>query len=188
MQTTPVSLLKRLREANQPEDWKRFVELYTPVLYYWATRLGLQQADAADLVQDVLVICCQKLPEFTYDRQKSFRGWLRTVLVNKHREMLRRRRETTLPPDAAPLEDLAAPAGDDPLGDKEYQQLLVSRALQLMQKDFRPTTWRACWETTVGDKSPAEVADELGISLRAVYLARIRVLQRLRQELEGLLE
>src|ERR1700730_12188334 len=93
---TPASLLERLRRPGDAHAWARFVELYTPLLYDWARRAGLQQADAADLVQEVLVLLFQKLPEFTYDRQRSFRGWLRTVTLNKWREGRRRWQPATV--------------------------------------------------------------------------------------------
>src|SRR5262245_44229902 len=83
MLSTSVSLLERLRRPRDAEAWARFVALYTPLLLAWAHRLGLQPADAADLVQDVLVLLFQKLPEFTYDPGKSFRHWLHVVLRNK---------------------------------------------------------------------------------------------------------
>ena len=89
MHTTSVSLLKRL---HQPEDqlaWARFVDLYTPLLFHWARRTGLPEADAADLIQDVFGVLVRKLPEFAYDEQRSFRGWLRTVLLNQWRTRLR---------------------------------------------------------------------------------------------------
>src|SRR5262245_60040259 len=88
---TPASLLERLRRPDDREAWARFVELYTPLLYFWARRTGLQQADAADLVQEVLAVLFRKLLEFTYDKQRSFRNWLRTVTLNKWRETVRRR-------------------------------------------------------------------------------------------------
>ena len=96
MLTTSASLLKRLKERSEQEAWKRFVLLYTPLLCCWAGRLGAQNADADDLVQDVFTLLYQKLPEFTYRPQKSFRAWLRTVLVNKWREGRRRRLIPTL--------------------------------------------------------------------------------------------
>ena len=65
--------------------------LYTPLLYYWCQRAGLQEQDAADLVQEVFVLLVRKLPEFRYDRERSFRNWLRTVALNKWRESQRRR-------------------------------------------------------------------------------------------------
>src|SRR5882762_1277502 len=90
MDTTSISLLERLRQPAHEEAWARFVNLYTPFIYYWARRVGLTSEEAADLVQDVLTVLVQKLPEFQYDPEKSFRGWLRTVTLNKWRENRRR--------------------------------------------------------------------------------------------------
>src|SRR5687767_6036182 len=72
--TTSHTLLQRIRQEGRPADWDRFVNLYTPLLYYWARRTGLQEADTSDLVQDVMALMVQKLPDFEYDRQKNFRG------------------------------------------------------------------------------------------------------------------
>jgi RNA polymerase sigma-70 factor (ECF subfamily) len=188
MTTTSISLLERLRRPNEQAAWERFVELYTPLLYYWARRIGLQSCDAADLVQDVFAVLVQKLPEFTPDRHKSFRGWLRTVTINKWRE--RRRRRTAAPLDATDpaLDDLATPDDVEAFTDAEYRQHLAWRALQLMQREFPETTWKACWETVVAGRTAAEVAAALGVSVAMVYTAKSRVLRRLRQELNGLLE
>src|SRR5690348_13054594 len=90
MHTTPVSLLERVRLPGEQQAWGRFVEIYTPLLYYWSRRMGLQESDAADLVQEVFAILVTKLPQFVYDRNKSFRGWLRTILQNKWRDKQRR--------------------------------------------------------------------------------------------------
>ena len=76
---TPASLLERLRQPAPESARTRFVQLYTPLLFFWARRLGLRDADAADLVQDVLTLLVRNLPEFSYDRNRSFRAWLRTV-------------------------------------------------------------------------------------------------------------
>ena len=186
MPTTPVSLLQRLRRPGEPDAWRRFTELYTPLLYYWTRRLGLQPQDAADLVQEVFTALVQKLPDFDYDRQKSFRNWLRTVTLNKWRD---RRRRGKVPVQAgdSTLDGLAAPEAEW-VGEEEYRQNLIRRALQIMQSDFQPATWKACWEYVVRDRPAAAVASELGISVSAVYVAKSRVLGRLRQELEGLLE
>jgi len=85
MHITSASLLERLRRPNDHAAWERFVRFYTPLLNYWARHLGLQPNDAADLVQDVLSTLVQKLPEFVYDRHKSFRNWLRTLMLNRWR-------------------------------------------------------------------------------------------------------
>lgn len=110
---TPVSLLERLRQPNQDHAWARFVELYAPLLYYWARRTGCQESDAADLVQELLTLLLRKLPEFEYDRQGTFRGWLRTVALNCWRNLHSR---STRPREqnAADLAAIPAPPADDP--------------------------------------------------------------------------
>jgi RNA polymerase sigma-70 factor (ECF subfamily) len=187
MNTTSASLLQRLRQPNQPDAWTRFVKLYTPLLLFWARRLGLQDADASDLLQDVFATLVRKLPEFRYDPQNSFRSWLRTVLLNRWRNRARQRLPAPLEGDAPALADLAAPE-DEAFGEAEYRQHLVARALQLMQAEFPPRMWKACWEHVVAGRPAVEVAAELGIAAGTVYVAKARILSRLREELEGLLD
>jgi RNA polymerase sigma-70 factor (ECF subfamily) len=187
MDSTPASLLERVRRPADAESWSRFVKLYTPLIYAWACRAGLRDSDAADLVQDVFLLLVRKLPEFTYKPGMSFRAWLRTVTLNKYRERGRRRSVSTVG-DAALLEDAAISDDTEAFWETEYQQHLVGRALRLMQAEFEPSTWKACWEQIVGDKPGAVVAQELGLTPGAVRAAKFRVLCRLRQELAGLLE
>jgi RNA polymerase sigma-70 factor (ECF subfamily) len=184
---TSASLLERLKRPAQEQAWARFVELYTPLLYGWARRSGCPEADAADLVQEVLTLLVRKLPEFSYDRHKSFRAWLRTVAHNCWNNL---RRRAVLPRAATTpdLDALPAPDPSDPFWETEYRQRLVARALSLMQADFEPTTWKACWEYVVAGRPAAQVARELGIRTGTVYAAKSRVLSRLRQELAGLLD
>jgi RNA polymerase sigma-70 factor (ECF subfamily) len=186
MDSTPVSLLQRLQgPAIGPKPWQQMVQLYTPLLHGWARRLGLQDADAADLVQDVMLHLFRKLPTFPYDPGKSFRAWLSVVLVNKWRENARRRAPAA--GRDALLKDVAVPDPLTALAEDEYRQQLVGRALQIMQADFQPTTWRACWALVVEGEPAAAVAARLGVTLQAVYQAKSRVLHRLRNELDGLL-
>jgi RNA polymerase sigma-70 factor (ECF subfamily) len=188
MHTTPVSLLERL---NRPEEkaaaWERFVELYAPLLFAWAARSGVPAQDAADLVQNVFVILIRRLPEFRYEEGGSFRGWLRTVLLHQYRDQMRR-----LPQPAATRPEVldARPIPDpvEELAWAEHRASLARRALRLMQTDFAPTTWRACWELTACGRPAADVAAELGLTPAAVYAASARVLRRLRQEFRGLLD
>lgn len=187
MNSTPVSLLDRLRRTNEPAAWERFVQLYTPLLGHWARRLGMDSQEAADLVQDVFTILVQKLPEFRYDPAKRFRGWLWTVTINRFRERFRRQPGPAL---ASGLQAtaLAVPDTTDALAEEEYRQYLTRRALELMQAEFQPTTWKAFWELVVSERRASAVAQELGVTENAVYLSKARVLRRLRLELEGLLD
>jgi RNA polymerase sigma-70 factor (ECF subfamily) len=187
MHTTPVSLLERLREPSNRAAWDRLVELYTPLLYYWARRVGVQQTDAADLVQEVFTILVQKLPEFIYDRTKSFRSWLRTVTLNKWREKQRRDGTRREKGDGA-LSELPGTDSVEALWEAEYRDDLVRRALEVMKSEFQPATWKACWALVIDGRSAAEVATELGLSCGAVRSAKFRVLCRLREELQGLLD
>ena len=188
MHTTSFTLLERLRTPTNQEAWGRFVDLYTPLLFHWARRCGLHTEDAADLVQDVFAALLQKLPAFNYDVQKSFRAWLRTVTVNLWRD--RQRAVATRPfrGDDGQGAQLAVPDHAPVIEDEEYRSYLVGRALKLMQADFEPATWRAAWEHAVVGRSAAQVAAELRLTVAAVYCAKFRVLSRLRQELQGLLD
>jgi RNA polymerase sigma-70 factor (ECF subfamily) len=186
METTSVSLLQRLRQPGDREAWGRFVDLYSPLLYHWACRMGSPAQDAADLVQEVFTTLVQKLPEFQYDWQKSFRGWLRTLTLNKWRDHLRRRAAAPHGGEAG-LAEVAAPPEAEAVWEAEYQRRLIGQALRVMQTDFQPATWKACWALVVEGKPGHEVAAQLGLSLDAVYAAKSRVLRRLRQELDGLM-
>ena len=178
------SLLDRLRRNGVRSDWERFVDLYRPLLEYWARRL-LPPEDALDLVHDVLVVVMQKLPTFTGQGDRSFLSWLRVVMVNRWRDLGRR---ALVRPCAADPSTLDAVADDDVIAEvaaAEDRRFLIRRALQIMQSDFEPTTWRACWETVAAGRPAAEVAAELGVSVDVVYSAAYRVIRRLRRELVG---
>jgi RNA polymerase sigma-70 factor (ECF subfamily) len=186
--TTSVSLLDRLRRPANHEAWCRFVQLYTPLLHHWACRTGWQQAEAADLVQEVFAQLLRVLPRFQYEGQRSFRGWLHTVAVNKWNE-LRRRRQVPMR-GGGPVEATDPQAADPAalLASEEFQRMMYQRALDIMRTDFPGNTWRACVAVVVEGRKAQEVARELGMTVGAIHAARFRVLARLRQELAGLMD
>lgn len=188
MDSTSVSLLRRLNSAEREIAWERFVELYAPLIYHWSLRAGLSASGAADCVQDVLALLVEKLPTFTYDPARSFRGWLRTVTFNRCRDLLRR--SAGVAHSTVPLEpeDAIAPNNIELFTDDEYQRALVHRAMEVMQNEFEPRTWQACWEAVTSGDSVGQIAERLGMSENAVYLAKSRVLRRLREELHDLLD
>ncbi len=188
MYPTSATLLERVRQRTDRAAWNQFAELYTPFLYHCARTLGLADSDAADAVQDVFVLLLEKLPDFQYAKDGSFRAWLRTVTVNKCRERFRKRQEVAIGGSDLPGMDQIQANNTDALWDTEYRQYLVARALAFMQSEFETTTWKACWETTVKDRRTKDVAADLGITINAVFVARSRVLRRLRKELSDLVE
>lgn len=181
MDTTSISLLERVCQPTDGQAWQRFVDLYSPLLYFWARRGGLNEADAEDFVQEVFLHLVKILPLFVYNPQKRFRGWLWTVARNKLRE--RQRRRETLPGDGTPVEDVAVTLTDEVM-ERDYQQFVIGRALELLKTDFQPKTWQACWQHLMEGKTAAE----LGWTDGALRAAKFRVLSRLRRELAGLIE
>jgi RNA polymerase sigma-70 factor (ECF subfamily) len=187
METTPVSLLERLRDRTDQAAWTRFVFLYSPLFYLWARRLGAIGSDADDLVQDVFTALVRDLPRFQYDPGQRFRGWLWRIVRNKAKD----RQRIADPIASNDLDAVPDRVNADPgvaVDEREYQRYLAGRALELIQSEFEPSTWRAFLETTADGRSPSIVAAELGVTENAVYLARSRVLRRLRAELAGLFD
>lgn len=169
-------------------DRERFVELYAPFIFHCGASQGLNATDTADLVQEVLGIVLVKLPEFEYDPTRRFRGWLRTVTVNKANDFHRRNAVRPISGHDEAIQQ-ATVAGDvDRIDEAEYRSFLVGRAVELMRSEFRETTWQACWKHVVEGRKASDVAQELGISTNAVHVAKCRVVRRLREELDGLID
>ena len=184
MDSTSDSLLSRVKRPTEAAAWDRLVQLYAPLLYGWARRLGLQDSDAADLVQDVFVLLVRKLPEFEYEQGKSFRGWLRTVLVNKWRDRPPALRSLAHAGDSLLVDGEGGRAAEE---EADYRRYVIGRALQLLEPEFSSSTWKAFTAYVIHDLPAAEVATQLGISPNMVYLAKSRVVSRLRRELAGLI-
>ena len=191
MNTTSESLLLRLNtlahDSIDESAWQEFVKIYTPLIFNWAQKIGLSDTDASDLVQDVLLLAFQKLPQFSYDRQMSFRGWLRTVTVNKYREKRRRLSAQQAVASNSILEALQPVDIAQSTWDIEYARMLVAQAMQLMRADFAEPTWAAL-ELVVGKQVAVDEASQTtGVSVWTIYSAKARLLKRLRNELKGLL-
>jgi RNA polymerase sigma-70 factor (ECF subfamily) len=184
--TTRASLLLRLRDARDARAWGEFVEVYGPLVYRFARKHGLQDADAADLTQDILRAFAGHAGEFSYDPNRgSFRGWLFTVARNKLRNFLAspKRREQGAGDTQAQvrLANLADDASGEEEWDREYQQRVFTWAAERVRKTVQDTTWQAFWRTAVEAHSGQQVAADLGLSVAAVYLAKSRVMARIKE-------
>lgn len=187
MQTTSVSLLERLRQSATNDDWRRFANIYTPLLFHWVRQTHVHPPDDADVVQEVFVMLVDKLRGFDYDARKSFRGWLRTVVLNKARDRLRRK-SLPVATKTEGLHWLVDSSSDENQWEREHQAFVAAAAMKIMRAEFQETTWKACWEFVVVGRSAAEIAAELGISENGVYVAKCRVMRRLRKELAGIMD
>jgi RNA polymerase sigma-70 factor (ECF subfamily) len=185
---TSLSLLARA-SANDAEGWRKLVQLYSPLVFFWGRRLGLDREDAADLVQNVWSAVAAHIGQFRH-QGGAFRGWLWTIARNKVADHFRKgkaepaaaggtdaRKFIETVPEREPL---------DETGVEESQ--LLHRALEQIRPEFEERTWRAFWRMTVDGQTAADVGQELGLAANAVHQAKFRVLRRLREEMAGLVE
>jgi RNA polymerase sigma-70 factor, ECF subfamily len=192
---TSMGLLQRAL-AREPAAWERLVELYDPLVDFWCRQGHLQPADVADVRQEVFLAVAQHLGEFRAGPEggTSFRGWLRTITARKVCDYWRRANKAVAAAGGSEalrrLEEVAAGEPPGPEADSAAQEmaLLYRRALELIAREFAEPTWRAFWRVVIDGLRPVEVAEELGTTANAVYLAKGRVLSRLREEFPELLE
>jgi RNA polymerase sigma-70 factor (ECF subfamily) len=187
---TRPSLLIRLRDPSDGLAWEEFVEIYTPLLEQFARRKGLQESDAADLMQDVFRAVAGAIDRYDLDpAQGSFRAWLfriaRNLVVN---QLVARRRH---PPGvggdstARLLEDHPAPAEEETaIFMAEYRRRVFNWAAAQVRTEFRTSTWQSFWMAGVEGRPAREVAESLGLTVGAVYHNKSRVMARLRQRIE----
>ena len=184
---TRATLLVRLRDVRDERAWEEFVEIYAPLVYRYARRRGLQDADAADVTQDALRAAARTMPAFEYDPTRGrFRNWLFTVARNEIADLLARGGQGA--GDTAIHELLDnhpdRAAAEEQTWEREYEERLFQWAAERVRADFQESTWEAFWKTAVEGESPQAVAEQLGISTGAVYIAKSRVIARLRANVE----
>ena len=182
-------MLERVKRES-PEAWHRLTYLFHPVVYHWCLQGGLQPADAGDVAQDVFCAVLKQIRSFRREQPgDTFRGWLCGITKNKLADFWKHHQNH---PNARggsdALEELANHSARGEPPDPEPPGSLYRRGLKLIQEEFQEWTWKAFWRVAVDGQSPADVADELGMSVNAVYIAKSRVLRRLRQELGDLLD
>lgn len=184
------SLLARLKAPGDEAAWHEFVGLYEPLVYRLARQSGLQDADAHDLCQEVFRIVSGAIGRWDPARG-SFRAWLARIARNLMLNLLaRQKRHPRGTGDSNVQALLAEQPQPDPettaLFDAEYRRRLFEWAAEIVRPEFTLKTWQAFWQTAVDGRRPKEVAAELGLSIGATYIARSRVLARLRGQIEQL--
>lgn len=186
------SLLVRVQERD-PAAWQRLHYLFAPAIRVWCGRARLSEADADDICQEVLQAVSRAIDDFRRDAPgASFRGWLCRITQNKIRDHWRRRARLPAADGGSQAWEILQQLPDEndaslselPPGD---ENALLRRGLELVKGEFKDSTWAAFWRVTIEEQSAADVAAALGISTGAVYIAKSRVLARLREELGELL-
>jgi RNA polymerase sigma-70 factor (ECF subfamily) len=188
---TSPSLLGRLRQSPTDEAaWGEFVDRYGPRIFAWCRHWHLQEADAQDVTQAVLVRLAEKMRSFDYDPSRSFRGWLKT-LTRHAWDDLRRSHQRHAPGsgDSQVLEELhALQAREDLVAHlkDQFDQELLEEAMVRVRLRVQPHTWEAFCLTAQEGLSGAEAADRLGIKVATVFVARNKVQNMLRDEIRSL--
>ena len=192
---TRQSLLVRLRDPRDGQAWTEFVAIYKPLIDRLARTNGLQSADAADLAQEVFRAVSGAIDRYDPDPARgSFRGWLFRIARNLMINLLAARRirpQATGDSDVQELlERVPAPDGaETAFFDLEYRRGLFVWAAGQVRGEFRQSTWQAFWLTAVEGQAASTAAVASGISIGAVYIARSRVMARLKtiiEQVEGI--
>jgi RNA polymerase sigma-70 factor (ECF subfamily) len=193
-ESTRPSLLIRVRDPRDDEAWRQFVEVYGPLIYHFARKQGLQDADADDLTQTVLQGVSRTIRALEYNPQQgSFRGWLLGAVRNQLQKF-RQHQSKTVPGSgdtglqAILSEQPNRDADEEMTWEHEYQRHLFLAAVKRVRHTFEDSTWQAFWLTAVDGKNAQDAATELGLSVGAIYTAKSRVLSRVKQEVEDLQE
>ncbi len=191
---TSLSLLERLRKESQPTDWRRFVDVYEPLLRGWLRRNQVLLDDSDDLVQNIMAVVVRRVAEFEHNgRPGAFRTWLRTITFNCVKEYWRSRKADFRAVGGSDVQTMLAEL-EDPQShlsrvfDQEHDRHVMRKLLAELRSEFEENTWQAFEQFALKGRPAATVAAELNITANAVFIAKSRVLARLRQESSGLLD
>jgi RNA polymerase sigma-70 factor, ECF subfamily len=193
MAATRQSLLLRARTGDEGA-WQDLCELYRPLIAGWLRRQSVPEADIDDLVQEIFLAVVRGLPSFSHSgRRGAFRCWLRTIAYNHSCDYWRSpaRRAAASGDDAAQTALGLLEDPDSPLNrywDEEHDRYVLRCLFEAVELEFEPATVRGFQLVALDGVSAARAAGELGISLTAIYIAKSRVLRRLRELAEGLLD
>jgi RNA polymerase sigma-70 factor (ECF subfamily) len=193
MNETRQSLLLRA-QTGEEGAWKDMTDLYRPLIIGWLNRQGVPAVDLEDLSQDILLSVVRHLPSFEHSgRRGAFRSWLRTIVCNRTTDYWRAAGASTPASGgsgaAVALQQIADPDSDlNRRWDEEHDRYVLGCLLDLVEEEFETPTLRAFRRLALDGAGGAAVAGELGMSVGAVYVAKSRVLQRIRQEAEGLID
>ncbi|MGL6097827.1 MAG: RNA polymerase sigma factor [Fimbriiglobus sp.] len=193
MVPTSPSLLERLNDADAVA-WQRLTSVYSPLVRGWLRRHGIRPDDADDLTQEVLVVVVRRYPDFRHNqRTGAFRAWLRAITVNCCRDFWKANRLRPAAPGGSDfggyLDQIADPS--NPLAaewDREHDLFVTRQLLGMIRPEFEAKTWEAFRRVAVAGEPAAAVAAALGVSTNVVFIAKSRVLSRLREEAAGLVE
>lgn len=185
---TRASLLMRIQNPDNRAAWAEFVEIYRPVIYRMARHRGFQDADAQDVVQQVLVRVNSSINDWDPGRDARFRSWLRTVTRNTIVDVIRMKRPDNGIGGSSVIRRLNAAPQKSAIEEveHEYRRELFRKAAAEIENEFEKGTWAAFRSTMIERESVPGAASRLNKTIAAVYAARSRIMQRLKQRVKEL--
>jgi RNA polymerase sigma-70 factor (ECF subfamily) len=191
---TSVSFLDALRSDPDDQRWRMLVELYSPLIRSWLVRGGAAAGDVEDLSQNVLMVVVRRFPEFQRQPQVgAFRSWLRTIAVNCLRDHWRGGANQPVAGGGTSFQGMIEQLSDpqsplSQLWDREHQEQVAGYLLNKVRGECSEINWQAFQRFVLNGQSADEVARELGISANMVFIAKSRILARLRKLGRGLID
>lgn len=187
MQSTSISLLDLLKDGEDEQAWQTMVTIYQPLIKKWLGRLGTPANELGDLSQNVMTVVVRKLPEFEHGgRTGAFRSWLRNITRNCLLEFWRKNKQTPVATGKSEFQEQLNQLADQTselsqMWDREYDEHVLASLMTVIRPEFRSQSWEA-FELFVLEGIPAtDVAERLGVSANSVFIAKSRIMMRLRE-------
>ena len=186
MQHTSLSLLESLKDHEDQLAWQQMHDIYLPLVRKWLIRFNAPTSEVDDLAQTIMSVVIRRLPDFTHaGRTGAFRTWLRTITRNCLLEFWRKNKLTPTATGKTSfqenLDQLSREQSElSQVWNREYEEHVVASLLKSIQSEFRPKTWESFRLFVMEDKSAKQVAGILNVTVNSVFIAKSRVMSRLR--------
>lgn len=194
MQETSLTLLRRIRDVGADADWQELIDIYRPFMYQRISAYPLLVSQADDIVQEILLVLVRELPAFERRRDGSFRTFLRGIVLNQLRYATRKVQKTPLVAGQFEklndhLEQLADPNSQITAEfDRQHDQAVFRHAAEIVKGEVKANTWQAFEKHAINGEQAATVAEQLGVSINVVLLAKSRLTRRIKEEIQGLVD
>lgn len=193
MAETSVSFLDSLKADANSNSWREFVDLYTPLIRIWLSGQHVREQERDDVTQEVISVVLRRLPDFQRQRTGSFRNWLKQITIfcwqNYRRKNINKSPAVGGTDFGQMMGELEDPDSEmSRRWDQQHDQYILQQLLEMIRPSVRQSTWDAFRSVTIDSKTAEAAAEELGISVNAVYVAKSRVLSQLRKLSEGLVD
>ena len=193
MTETSVSFLDGLNADADSKSWREFLDLYVPLIKVWLNGQHVREQERDDIVQEVMTVVLRRLPEFKRNRTGSFRNWLKQITIfcwqNYRRKNINKTAAVGGSDFGQMIGELEDPDSElNQRWDQQHDQYILQQLLEKIRPTVRQSTWDAFRAVTIDGTTPEQAAEQLGISVNAVYVAKSRVLSQLRKLSEGLVD